>query len=81
MDKFGIFNLLTSLIGNLSAEKKGETPRFSPAETKNPPLSPAEDATARAKSPPLTSPMLTAMRRHEEQLKRVGAKNKKQFPE
>lgn len=78
MDKFGIFNVLSSLLNNFT-QNKGETndggnylappPAFSDSDTAN--------AEKRATFPPLQNSMLAVMKNHDEFLKRVKAKNTK----
>lgn len=81
MDKFGIFNLFSSLLGQ-SSKPSGEN-NADYSYSAPPPLnnnnnnnetSPAEK---RAEFPPLQNSMLSTMRNHDEFVKRVLAQNKK----
>lgn len=78
MDKFGIFNLLSSFLGQ-SFKSGGDNPpdnSYSP-----PPAFPdnSESASAekRAALPPLKNSMLKTMQSHDEFVKRVREKNTK----
>ena len=76
MDKFGIFNILGSLLGQTGAPADGKTadaPTFSPPQYTA--ASETVQAEKRASLPPLQSAMLTTMQSHEEFVKRVRAKN------
>ena len=77
MDKFGIFNILSSILGKNQAEKIGNSVN---SAVQNP-LPYSEESTAaekRATFPPLQSAMLKAMKNHDEFVKRVNTHNKKQ---
>ena len=71
MDKFGIFNLLSSLISGL-AQKNGDSNAdntfMSPSETQSAETIAAEK---RASFPPLKNSMLSTMKNHDEFYKRV----------
>ena len=76
MDKFGIFNILSSILGGNQSEKAGNpnTP-----DAPKPKYSSEESAAEkRAAFPPLQSSMLATMKNHDEFVKRVNANNKKQ---
>lgn len=83
MDKFGIFNILSSLIGNTGVEKDDGNRNFSDgAATQNlqseNAKTDADVAQMRASFKPLQNSMLSAMKNHDEFVKRVRDKNKKQ---
>lgn len=78
MDKFGIFNILSSFLGQ-SFKNSGEN---SADYSYSAPPSLAENsesttAEKRATLPPLQHSMLKTMQSHDEFVKRVRAKNKK----
>ncbi len=76
MEKFGIFNVLSSLLGNSGAEKSEKTPDFSVSSPQG--LSEKTEsgnAEKRATFAPLQNSMLSTMKNHEEFVKRVRAKN------
>ena len=78
MDKFGIFNLLSSFLGQ-SFKNSGEN-SADYSYSAPPPLNDKnESATAekRATLPPLQNSMLKTMQNHDEFVKRVRDKNKK----
>lgn len=77
MDKFGIFNILSSLFNGTRTEKI-ENPASSAII--NPPPLTNENAQAemRATSIPLQNSMLATIKNHDEFVKRVNSKNKKQ---
>ena len=77
MEKFGIFNLLSSLFatpketgGENFAENKGELPNFTAEDYEN------ANAAKRATKAPLKNSMLATMKNHDEFVKRVRAQNK-----
>lgn len=67
MDKFGIFNLLSSLLGDKNGENAPDPSVLSP---KNLPQDNAQ-AEKRATLAPLQNSMLATMQNHEEFVKRV----------
>ncbi|MBO4252285.1 MAG: hypothetical protein J5911_06475 [Clostridia bacterium] len=82
MDKFGIFNLISSLLGGnfLNSDKKPQD--VSPDQSLfsgTPDLTAKDSATFsaenRAKFPPLQNSMLATMKNHDEFIKRVKNKN------
>ena len=82
MEKFGIFNILSSLLGNsnaLNGQKNDQNSypsiNFSRSEQSN--GSENSVAEKRATFAPLQNSMLSTMRSHEEFVKRVRAQNKK----
>lgn len=79
MEKFGIFNILSSLLGGNDTAKQGNTREigndFPPSDMKN---NESVLAEKRATFAPLQNSMLMTMRNHDEFVKRVRAKNKKQ---
>ncbi|MBQ9485716.1 MAG: hypothetical protein IJU83_02640 [Clostridia bacterium] len=78
MDKFGIFNLLGSLMGlSGNATDANGTAYAKPDEGKKDDFSREISAESRAKMPPLQSAMLATMQSHENFVKRVRAKNGK----
>lgn len=79
MEKFGIFNLLGSFLGQ-SVKKEGEI-NAEYSYSAPPPLADKESISAekRASFPPLQNSMLTTMKNHDEFVKRVRDKNKKPF--
>ena len=78
MDKFGIFNLLSSFLGQ-SFRSSGENP--ADYSYSAPPAFPDKSETAaaekRATLPPLQNSMLKVMQSHNEFVKRVREKHKK----
>ena len=79
MEKFGIFNILSSLLGadkaptdKNSPENVGDTASSSKSDN-------APSAEKRATFAPLQNSMLKTMRNHDEFVKRVQEKNKKRF--
>lgn len=76
MDKFGIFNILSSLL-NANQTEKPQTPTdFSPAKSA---FSDSDKAAEkRAVFPPLQNSMLATMKNHDEFVKRVNSRTKKQ---
>ena len=77
MDKFGIFNILSSLFGAIQTEKTGTTTKIPSTKL---PYSASENAQAelRANFAPLQNSMLSTIKNHDEFVKRVNLKNKKQ---
>ena len=77
MDKFGIFNILSSLFGGTQTENSKNSAELPP---QNPPYSSGENTQAekRASFAPLKNSMLSTMKNHDEFVKRVSLKNKKQ---
>lgn len=78
MEKFGIFNVLSSLLGSFGAAKGEKTP--DPAYSSPQNFSDKPEITAaekRASFAPLQNSMLSTMKNHEEFVKRVRAKNGK----
>lgn len=78
MDKFGIFNLFSSLLGQ-STKPNGEN-NADYSYSAPPPLNNNNEnssAEKRAEFPPLQNSMLSTMRNHDEFVKRVLAQNKK----
>lgn len=79
MDKFGIFNLLSSFLGqsfNKSGENSADYSYSAPPAF--PDKSETDAAEKRATLPPLQNSMLKIMQSHDEFVKRVRDKNKKQ---
>lgn len=76
MDKFGIFNILSTLFNGTGTEKSENSAGFAPA---NPLYATGENAAAerRATFIPLQSSMLATMKNHDEFVKRVNSKNGK----
>ena len=77
MEKFGIFNLLSSLFAvpketgeRNSAENKGDLPPFKADDYET------ANAANRATKAPLKNSMLATMKNHDEFVKRVRAQNK-----
>lgn len=79
MDKFGIFNLLSTFLGQSFKNNGDNSAEYSYSEP--PPLADKESINAekRASFPPLQNSMLTTMKNHDEFVKRVRDKNKKPF--
>ena len=79
MDKFGIFNLLSSLLNgnNVNSDNKpmGDTGGATPFSDNASEYKTAEN---RATFPPLQNSMLSTMKSHDEFVKRVKARNIKQ---
>lgn len=77
MDKFGIFNVLSSLLNFVGTDKSA--PAAQGGTNDNPPERMSDDgksAEARAKTAPLQAAMLFTMKNHDEFVKRVtGGKN------
>ena len=77
MDKFGIFNLLSSFLGqSVKSNDSTDNGSYLAPPTFN---DKNENASAekRATLPPLQNSMLNTMRSHDEFVKRVHARNKK----
>lgn len=76
MDKFGIFNLLSSLFGQSAGLNDGKEPLSAPDFSGEKEGTDAA-ATRRANSPPLQNSMLCTMKNHDEFVKRVHAQRGK----
>ena len=76
MDKFGIFNILSTLFNGTGTEKSGNPSSLTPAK---PLFAKGENAQAeeRATFPPRQNSMLAMMKNHDEFVKRVHSKNGK----
>lgn len=77
MDKFGIFNVLSSLLGQSTRQNDGlkaDGGNFSTSAAAE--KSETQAAEKRATFPPLQSSMLETMRNHDEFVKRVKKQNK-----
>ena len=72
MDKFGIFNLLGSLLNKNSQENTPSAPIFTTNDT----LKPERNTKNLTPPLPLQSSMINTMTNHDEFIKRVKQKNK-----
>lgn len=79
MDKFGIFNLLSTLLSKNNVNSDiSAADNFADAPSLSGGVSETKAANARATLPPLQHAMLLTMKSHDEFVKRVKAKNQKQ---
>lgn len=79
MDKFGIFNLLSSLLnGNNTNSDTAATDNLNNLQPFSDNNAEEKAAKARATFPPLQNSMLLTMKSHDEFVKRVKAKQSKQ---
>lgn len=74
MDKFGIFNILSSLFGTPLTGKSENSEGLPPAETFTKDRQ-SEQAKQRAELKPLQNSMLSTIKSHDDFVKRVRAKN------